>query len=171
MKRLARYGMACILAAFFLLSFTGVRLLIHHCMSCDTTDYAFLGFASGRPGYLHEHSADATACSLPEHHKAAPVCCDSHGTDHTSDGSCEECCNSEIHYLKADIETHQVKHDIRIVPQVLDALPLAIIPPGEFPVIRSNETLARKNKPPPGFVGRGFVIYSHQLKIPFPFSA
>lgn len=161
--RLAKQLMALVLASFFLVSFTGISLLIHHCLSCDTTDVALPWMSADEVCAMHEGHAETASCHLPAGSDHNSGCCDT--PIHEGDSDCGTCCESEVRYLKTEyevahektvlrvlsVETAILTHHETVVEDVLSG------PPAGF--------IVRSDRPPPKPVGRAFVIYSHQLRI------
>lgn len=165
MKRLATQIMALTLAAMFLLSFTGIRLLIHYCMSCDTTDVSLFGFAGQDTGAMHQRHLESSVChiSFEDDQTEAITCCDHDEAE--AHQHCGDCCKSDVHYVKNDYEVPREKMDVRVIP-----VELVILLPNLLPDTGDNsepvsKIVAVSDRPPPKPVGRDFVIFSHQLKI------
>lgn len=183
--------LALVLASIFLVSFTGIRLLIHHCLSCNTTDIALLGLAADASASMHQrHAQEATchvvpgedaaaSCELPVSGSDSPLvaklsleavpgsCCD---TAHDGSAHCGDCCHMEVHYLKTEYEVPREKVEYRILPVQLDlafTLLQNVVEQLESPLKLSYVT---PDRAPPKAVGRDFVIYAQHLKIPFHFS-
>lgn len=163
MKRIATYTMVFLLASMFLVSFTGIRLLIHQCLACDSTDIALLGFAAEDASDLHNKHAGEAVCHLPLETAEDPACCESHEHDHAD--HCGDCCETEVHYLKNDYKVSLEKMEVRVMPIEVAVLihNLLPAPEGDAPAVIKHR--ARPDNAPPRIAGRDFVIYSHQLKI------
>ncbi len=191
MKKVLTHILALVLASIFLVSFTGIRLLIHHCLSCDTTDIALMGLGVDATTSMHQrHAREATchivpgedttaSCELPVCGTDFPLvaklsleavpgsCCD---TGHDGYAYCGDCCQTEVHYLKTEYEVPREKVENRIQPVQL-ALAITTL----FHVVDQPDTplaLHRitPDRAPPKPVGRDFVIYAQHLKIPSHFS-
>ncbi len=160
----------------FLVSFTGMRLLIHHCMACDATDVALLGLQAEDPEAMHrDHAKDGTCaipiddaeaatCHIPLDDTEGVSCCYTHG-DH-SDNGCGDCCQSEVHYLRAEFEVTPDKHEPRIEPVMITLHPGLTQAAWFVPEMSANLIMPVVNeRPPPRMTGRDFVIYAHHLKI------
>ncbi len=167
MKRLALHTVSFSLAAIFLLSFTGVRMLMHHCLSCEVTDVALMGFGGGNPEALHNfHVASSSVCNIDDDWQDVDHTCCSHAPDEHTE-ACHGCCQSEVRYLKNDYQISQERSPSRVEPVAQPAINelravvsplmqhLAFSPPGNL----DDEA------PPPNPTGRDFVIFAHQLKI------
>ncbi len=175
-KTIGKHIISYLLASMFLVSFTGMRLLIHHCMACDTTDVALLGLHAENPDAMHrDHAgggtctipiddAEAASCQVPLDDAKDATCCDSHGAP--GDHGCGDCCQSEVHYLRAEFEVTPDKHEPRLAPVLITLLP-TLMHPERF-VAEESLTLTMPvvdERPPPRFTGRDFIIYAHHLKI------
>ncbi len=162
--RLARQLMALVLASLFLVSFTGISLLIHHCLACDTTDIALPWVSADEACAMHERHTETASCHLPAGAGHDSECCDI--PLHEDNSSCGSCCESEVRYLKTDYEVAHEKTVLRVLPVETTMLThhenvvedVVAGPPTSGLFIRSD-------RPPPKPVGRAFVIYSHQLRI------
>ncbi len=162
MKKLATNTLALTLATIFLMSFTGVRLLIHHCLGCDTTDIALFSLASDDS--MHHKHAEATTCHVAFDDDGHSGCCPAdHGDDH--EHGCENCCKTEVHYLKNAYEMQTERNEKRIEAPVLAVLFHFVAPytPEELPSNLSQQHHTDSGPPTP--VGRDFVIYAQHLKI------
>jgi hypothetical protein len=155
-KNAIRHTMAILLAGFFLVSFTGVRLLVHHCLGCNLTEVAIAGI---------QHDCCQTNQDGDEH-----TCCTKNGHQSGSNNACnieygEGCCDLETIYLKGDFELISERTTIKIETPVVAALDVAVetIADSGFNVF--NQGAATFEEPPPRLTGRDFVLYSHQLKI------
>ena len=185
MKKVLTYALAFSLASIFLVSFTGIRLLIHHCLSCDTTDIALLGLSADATAAMHQrHTQSATCqiapgeadhgtCELPmgeadTHEGALPAtCCD---TGHDGSGHCGDCCQTEVHYLKTEYEVPREKVENRIQPVQLALVITNFFQDVDEPESPLTTQRITPDRAPPKPVGRDFVIYAQHLKIPFHFS-
>ncbi len=162
MKRIAKHIMVFLLSLIFLVSFSGIRLMMHHCFSCETTDITFLGFASEDARSMHQKHREASSCHLPAHGKETHTCCDSHAHD---DAECKDCCESEVHYLKTDYKVSHEKSEIRVAPLELTVLIPVLYPSEDAGLLTAKEYRFYPDRAPPRPAGRDFIIYSHQLKI------
>ncbi len=175
-KTIGKHIITYLLASMFLLSFTGMRLLIHHCLACDTTDVALLGLHAEDAEAMHRDHAEGGTCAIPIDDAEAGTChipfddaeglscCDTH--DRHSDRGCGDCCQSEIHYLRAEFEVTTDKQEPRLEPVLITLLPSLInttrFEPEESAKLTKPVT---DERPPPRLTGRDFVIYAHHLKI------
>ncbi len=175
-KTIGKHIISYLLASMFLVSFTGMRLLIHHCMACDTKDVALLGLHAENPDAMHRDHADGGTCAIPMDDAEAASCqiplddskdascCDSHGT--TGSHGCGDCCRSEVRYLRAEFEVTPDKHAPRLAPVLITLLPTLM--QAERVVPEESLTLPMPvvdERPPPRLTGRDFVIYAHHLKV------
>ena len=163
MKRLLNHILALVLASMFLVSFTGIRLLVHHCMSCDTVDVIFASYSGDDCNDIHlrhklmvheqgEGQHGKSCCSGEQHHEAS---CSHSGN----------CCQTEELFIRND---EVVAHE-RIVYQLhpleqMHTLPSETFlqPAGELTALTQGDT--RSTDPPPKLTGRKFIIFSHQFK-------
>ncbi len=175
-KTIGKHIISYLLASMFLVSFTGMRLLIHHCMACDTTDVALLGLHPEDIDAMHRDHAGKGTCAIPVNDAAAAscgilpddaegaTCCDNH--DVPGDQGCGDCCQSEVHYLRAEFEVTPDKQEPRLEPVLLTLLPRLLN--HERFVADEAQTMTLPvvdERPPPRLTGRDFVIYAHHLKI------
>ncbi len=148
--------MALVLASFFLVSFTGFRLLVHHCMGCEMTEVVF----AGSPADCCHKEQDAETNS----------CCTEYGDPAGSNAACSldlnsECCDIQTIYLKGDFELVSERSTVKIEVPVLAAFVfIAETAWDQEPKILFHGTTTFED-PPPRLTGRDFVLYSHQLKI------
>ncbi len=153
--------MAYLLAAMFLLSFTGIRMLIHHCLSCNNTDVAIFSFATDKCS-IH-HANEEAVCHIPPSGEANSGCCE---TAHDAgDDDCGHCCKTEVHYLKNDYQVSQERNEKRIEPVVVAILaPLFLLQDAD---LLPGKQMIRQfaNSDPPKPAGRDFLIFIQQLKI------
>ncbi len=164
MKKIATNILVFSLAGIFLMSFTGVRMLIHHCLSCDTTDVALFSFTGGDCDALHHKHTESAACHIPVSGEDATACCAAkHDDDH--DDACGNCCKTEIHYLKNEYQVPQERNEHKIEPVVLAILIPLYLSIDDFEPFNDLALGQTSNADPPKPVGRDFVIFSHQLKI------
>jgi len=164
MKKIATYSMVFSLAAIFLLSFTGIRMLIHHCLSCETTD-VFLFANSGRScDNIHHSKHEGSVCHVNIDGNEPISCCAGNKEEHDNN-SCENCCKTEIHYLVNEYEVYQERSEQRIEPVVIAVLVNLFVPAIQDELPTGNSFNHYTNTDPPQPVGRDFVIFTHQLKI------
>lgn len=158
MKQYLRHFLAFLLAAFFLVSFTGFRLLVHHCLGCDTTEIMFA---------QESVSCCATSHTLNAHKEvdAAASCC--HSSEQSQCGLPieSECCDLEVIYLKAELEGTPNKLVQKIEPPVFDVIAEMLgCHDNLLPTQLSSATVPTVD-PPPRRVGKDFVLFAHHIKI------
>jgi hypothetical protein len=164
MKRFLNHITALLLASMFLVSFTGFRLLVHHCMSCDTVDVFFANYTGGQCKDIHlQHhltkhlqggeATGVSSCCKGDHHHTTSCA--------LSSGCCE---TEEIFVRNEEVVSHE-RLTIKVQP-----LEKYVSLPSELLFIQSGDALSlefnfyQDIQPPPKLVGREFVIFSHQLK-------
>jgi hypothetical protein len=156
MQNLLKHILSWILAGIFLVSFTGLRLLIHHCMACESSDvYLFAQVDNCCEHHSHHHS-DGNTCQLPVEEGSS--CCS------TGDAHCDNCCKDEVVYVKNEYEVSLDRHQFKIEPVEFE---LASILTTVLYGCESRESSFIPHKyytPPPKWVGKDFVLYTHQLK-------
>lgn len=162
MKRFATISIAFVLAALVLVSFTGLRLLIHHCFACETTDVVWAAFAPESCEELHTRHKGQDQCTLVGHNLESDSCCGLDGTDHLPD--CHNCCDTEHQYVKTDLRVTQDKNDVRILPHELDVKLTGKIDFESAGFSTESGKLLIPSEPPPVQWGRDFLIFSQQLK-------
>ncbi len=181
-----------LLACSFLVSFTGMRLLVHHCAGCGTSEVVFMGDASaccmnpsdGSVAYLlagtYNPSAGNGTDAETDKRASLGCCADAgaiYGADTEASLSCcaaaaqscglsgqQGCCNFESIYLKADLKLTVEKPLPRVEVPVSD---IAVLFPALLGLTSFASPLLATNfaiDPPPRLTGRDFVLYSHQLK-------
>lgn len=154
MKTALRHTLSFLLAGFFLVSFTGFRLIVHHCMGCEINEVVF--------------SAELTDCCRTV--QETPSCCQEHATAEGETPACdlqltEECCNIQAVYLMGDFELISERTTVKIdIPVVVAWQATSDIISGPTPETRVY-TAGASEDPPPRLTGRDFVLYAHQLKI------
>ncbi len=165
MRRFLKHIMAIGLAFMFLVSFTGVRLFMHHCLSCETTEVSVLGISLRDASKMHREHAES--CHLPmagtESDKGGN-CCDA--ADNEEAPVCGDCCESEFQYLKNDTRVPHERAEIRVVPvefELAFASFLFVITGDNIPGVDNSYQVP--DRAPPKLTGRDFVIYSNQLKV------
>ncbi len=152
MKKWFRHIIAILLAFMFLVSFTGIRMLIHHCLSCDTTEYAFALQAEDCCGGIHHHH-EAACCEVADDMEGA---CDMQESNH--------CCETEIQYLKNEYQVAQERLLPKVLPVEMAALPLDFSNLQPEPSVLKSTGNITFIPPPPKLTGRDFVLFTHQLK-------
>ncbi|MDR4988818.1 MAG: hypothetical protein RG741_08295 [Bacteroidales bacterium] len=163
MRSVLKHSLAFLLAFIFLLSFTGVRMLIHHCLSCETTDVAIMAFGSRECDDWHHGEAQQGVCHLPATGNAVTDCCTTH--EHNEGEACGNCCKTETHYIKTEYTLTQERNEQRIEPVVFSVLYTLLLADETVLPAHNNPGSFIHNSDPPRAVGRDFVIFAHQLKI------
>lgn len=147
------------LGSVFLLSFTGLRLLLHSCMGCSTSE-------------MHMFAVDDNCCNTREQNLAADYSCClaiaetiSCCSDPLTEADSSNCCEDKVVYLINDYELLNKKSEIHIGPQV------AAHHVWHTELMNCASAQAQASLPvnyylpPPTYVGREFILYSHQIKI------
>ncbi|MFW5707852.1 MAG: hypothetical protein ACOCX0_02160 [Bacteroidota bacterium] len=158
MKKITTTILSLLLATTFLLSFAGIRLLLHHCVACETTDVNL--FVQNADCCTHSNgSASDASCELPAEGTAS--CCASQ----TSEEQCDNCCEDEIVYLKNDYELNKERNQVKVEPVALQ-LELSPINLLQQTVETTDEpAFVNYIPPPPSYVGKAFVLFTRQIKI------
>ncbi len=164
MNRIFTHSLALMLAGMFLLSFSGMRFILHHCLSCETTDVLIAGQAVDHCEDTHSRHLQGT------HHPHEPMpesaCCpigdqDAAGCSHEA-----ECCITEDLSMHPPEMVAQERMGYQIQPL---ALLLAFMPAHGLLFSDDPTAPARVDAtwadPPWKRSGRQFIIFSHQLKI------
>ncbi len=162
MKRLGVQILSMLLAGMFLVSFAGIRLLTHHCFSCDSTDVVMIGFAQGVDcEEIHHNHQEETTCES-DHQKADCLCCE--GYEKQKDSHCGDDCESETHYVRAEFDASADRSPEKILPPEFMLLPAFVISNQELEEKPLYFHFTRLNDPPPKPAGRELVIISRRLK-------
>jgi hypothetical protein len=156
MKNAIRHTLVFLLVGFFLVSFTGFRLLVHHCMGCEMTEIVFAG--SPADCCHTEQGAETNSCCTENTDPAGSnaVC----GLDLDS-----ECCDLQTIYLKGDFDLVSERSTVKIEVPVLAAFVFVAETAWDQETISLVHGPTTFEDPPPRLTGRDFVLYSHQLKI------
>ena len=114
MKKQLNILLALTLALNILLSFAGIRMLVHYCFQCDDVEYAlFIDTGHDCCNLEHKHNHDegseSDCCSLP----------DSHDADHNH---CDNCCKTELRYIQNEYKAANEKPVIKI------NIPVTLVP-------------------------------------------
>lgn len=162
MKRLGVQLLSVLLAGMFLVSFAGIRLLTHHCFSCDSTDVVMIGLTqSDDCDEIHHHHQDSATCGS-DHKEGDYSCCG--GTEKHQESQCGDDCESETHYLRAEYDASPDRSPAKIASpefMLLSAFVCSTQELAEKPVYLSFTCL---NDPPPRPAGRELVIRARRLK-------
>jgi hypothetical protein len=160
MQKAIKIILSMLLAGVFLLSFTGLRLLLHHCMSCDSYEIQlFSNVEKCCPASEVTANLESSCCMAEPDSQG---CCSNH-QDAGKENSHEACCEDKVVYIQKDFEfvngTHQPRLEQPVMAHfgffnhLIESAPLkTIIKPDYI-------------EPPPKYVGKQFVLFSHQIKI------
>lgn len=159
--------MALLLAGLFLLSFTGIRLMAHHCLGCETTGIVFASSPNACCGTVHQHENDkpeSSSCC----HSGGETSKDGLPSSGNSPSSCDAeqgCCDFEVIYLKNDFEVTQDRVVVRIASPITAALFMFSDDVAGPALDRLFESYPSFEHPPPRLSGRDFLLSTHQLKV------
>lgn len=162
MKRILTHSLAFMLAGMFLISFSGMRFILHHCLSCETVDFLIAGRAV-------DFCEDPHSCHFPgtnHAHEAMPgsACC-TLGDPHAAGCALGvECCITEDVTMEPPEVVVQERPAYQIQPVTLL---LAFVTEGGLFFLDETTTVgedATWADPPWKPSGREFIIFSHQLK-------
>jgi hypothetical protein len=152
MKQKIRAFLTLILAISFLVSFTGIRLHMHNCNSCEKTEYYLF---SENP-----HSCCESVKVAKELESQKNSCCNNEV--HVS--SCDNCCSTEAEYIKAEYHAASAQPLTKIWLPISPA-PSIIETACCSACVEEKTASEFYDKPPYILQGKDFIIYSHQLKI------
>jgi len=168
MYKLINNTIAIILSGLFLVSFTGVKFIAHHCFKCQDTDYSFFAVASDSSDCcshhaLHQVPQSNTCCTLSDSEGVSNYVIPEipHCTSPT-----QRCCKKEVVYLKNDYEVLTDRQDKRLIPSIIGLLPvltersLAPESPTEIILFSKNDLQA-----PLRLSGKDFIIFTHHFKV------
>jgi hypothetical protein len=163
MRKSIKIITSLLLAGVFLLSFTGLRLLLHHCMGCDT--YEMHLFSKVDPCCATSDQTASTANYSCSAEATAASCCNL-PAESSKGVSCENCCDDQVVYIKNKYEFVSGKTQLRVELPVLAHFGFFNHPIGSAPVqIISFSSSNHNEPPPPKLAGKSFVLFSHQIKI------
>ena len=162
MKRLGVQLLSMLLAGMLLVSFAGMRLLTHHCFTCESTDVIMAGFSQDdRFDDIHHHHHERNDC--PENHLGGDLtCCDDFEKGH--DCHCGDNCESEIHYLRAEYDASSDRSPEKIVSPEFVLLSAFVISMPKVEEMPLSLPFISVSDPPPKPAGRELVIFSCRLK-------
>lgn len=161
MKRLAKNSVLVVLAAMFLVSFTGVRLLFHHCLSCDMVD-VYLAAYAGDPSEDIHHRHQQTM--HPESSGCHGSCCQDASQHGDSCWLNALACETREVFLKNEDDVTSERVVYRVNTPELN-LQLTCQPTlREEPEVLAPWKHCDFLQPPPLLTGKVFVIFAHQLK-------
>jgi hypothetical protein len=157
--RFVRTIFSLLLTVMFLVSFTGLRLLIHHCSGCDTSNILFA-------------SESVSCCSVespskdPNSNSIEGLSCCTESVSTTCGIRSERgCCDVEMIYL---VEGYQgLLHKPTEKPEISIHYNLSDIPTDIFDQCISSHSYCETPliDPPPRLVGKAFILYTHHIKI------
>lgn len=157
--RVFRVLTSLLLTVLFLVSFAGMRLLVHHCSGCETSEILFASEPVSCCS-VGEINGDADGHSMGE----LPCCADS-GSKACGIHGDRACCDFDIIYLIEDYQGLQHKPTVKLdisINYTLSDISTEILTQSisshsavEIPFI----------DPPPRMVGKAFILYAHQIKI------
>lgn len=158
MKKFSQIFFSLLLATLFLLSFTGIKLVVHHCFHCEVTE-------------INVFSATHHDCCENEgHHQghkdlADNSCCTGLQSTSADEDSCDNCCSSKEQFVKQDYQVSHYKYAVKIFTPESNAL--LSVNSECCTTCAIEETLFEHCEHPPYNFQRGkdFVIFTHQLKI------
>lgn len=156
MANALKYRLSGILAFVFLVSFTGLPMLMHHCFSCESTSiHLFSQIQDCCEAHREHHHHSCADQENPE-----TDCCSQH-----TDEACENCCKDSLIYLQNDYTFSLDRQILKILPWEFAVLGLITFE------AEPNLTLSGAfglddacHDPPPRITGKTFLIYTHQLK-------
>lgn len=149
-----------LLAGLFLVSFTGVRLLVHHCMGCETSAMYVFADAGSCCDFPATSNAEHAACAVNAGDQGS--CCSAENTEN----SCENCCDNEVVYVKNEYKVSHERQVLRVEPVLVDAEVFThALFSLQFDVRGEKNLFPSTVDPPPRKVAREFILFAHQLKI------
>ncbi|MBS4014685.1 MAG: hypothetical protein KGZ97_13180 [Bacteroidetes bacterium] len=156
MKKTVNSILSVILALNLLLSFAGVRLLVHNCHHCNSTEY-FVFFEPDHDCCGHNHEIN-----IHKHSKSD--CCSTSGDTNNIQQSCDNCCSTDTEYVKADYNASVEKTTTKIW---VASIPLVSVLTSVCCTHCVKEISAKDyyDKPPYTPTGKDFIIFSHNIKI------
>lgn len=154
--------LSIVILSVFLVSFTGVRLFMHECATCNSTEISIIQTEASCCSAVSE-TDNAGICEIPYDDNSADCC-----STPASNSGCktDDCCTDQVIYLVNDYDFSKERSQERVEPQVLKFLQIAF---AIVNVIPADETISFGyfpfSEPPPKLSGKEFIIFSHQLKI------
>lgn len=159
MYRILRSILSLLLAATFLVSFTGVRLLVHQCMGCETSEIVFAGEAvsccASSQADLHllqQAEGNSSCCAIP-------------GSKSCSIPGESACCDIEVVYLKGDFQIAKRMITDHTEFLSLDDLTSPSTNVFDMGIVKTSLVGFSYIDPPPRMVGKAFVFFAHHIKI------
>lgn len=158
MQKFIKYILIWTLAGIFLVSFTGLRLLIHECIACESSGVYLFSQINDCCDHNNENQSSDSTCKLPVNETSS--CCSVNDTE----SQCENCCKNEPVYVKNEYDVSPSRQHIKIHPVEFEVASIALhdlygFNSREYKFLYRNIFI-----PPPKLVGKDFILYSHQLK-------
>ena len=158
MQNIIKYILTWTLAGLFLVSFTGLRLLIHQCMACESSDVSLFYQVDNCCERNSKNNDHENTCQLPINETSS--CCSVSDTD----SQCENCCKDEIVYLINEYDVSLDRKQYKIEPIGFEIASILLNELHGFDSKQYNFIPHNNSIPPPKWVGKDFILYSHQLK-------
>ena len=152
-----------IILAFWMVVITGgLHLYAHNCGCCDVQEISLNDFDECCTENDHQH-----ACVEIEQGCSDPCCGQQTLMDLVEGESCstDQCCDVTHNYLKLD-DSFNKAANLLMKPPVVFANLIQVINPEIVDEQYFQKLLTVNNSSPPGFTGKLFLIFAHQLKIP-----
>ncbi len=155
MLPLIRKFTVLVVAATFLLAYTGMNITRHTCVSCHKTIYYLISHTDCCTGHYKTHTLHTTTCN--------DNACENHSHD-VAEEVCNNkgCCKSEKIYVKATntFTYSNFSYIAKVLSASVSELPelLKVIVAPEF-----QELLYTTYRPPPPLSAKQLVILFHRL--------
>ncbi len=153
-----------VMVVLFTVSFTGIRLFVHECASCNTVAVGLLkplhDCCEKPSGTNHSQCAEVKHAEISE-----PIsCCNADSEPQTCHKG--NCCSDEIRYIVNETDFTKERPISNPEPLVLPVL-LACFTDISLSELSASQISypLHSNDPPPRLTGKEWIIYSHQLKI------
>jgi hypothetical protein len=155
--------LSLILLATFLVSFTGLRIQMHECATCNSREISFFGEAQSCCSSSENASSDEGSCALPLADNATS-CCD---IPEEETAHAPGCCTDEVLYVFNDYEFAKEKQHQRVEPLVITCVALLAnsFDASDLSVQKQLINPGDDSPPPLNKAGKDFVLFTHQLKI------
>ncbi len=157
--KLAKKIFSVFLSGLFLLSFTGISLMLHHCMPCEATEY-YLAAYSGHIDHQHD---DHLCCDDKEKYNFHKN--NSSDSYHSCGifGNNSNCCKTEVKYLKNDYEINHINITYKLIQPVCLS-DKSFINDKLYTQIFDGQILKDYKDPPIKIVAKAFIIFTNRLK-------
>ncbi len=162
MQKFIKPILALIMAGLFLVSFTGIRFVVHYCMACDVSSLHVFEDAGNCCEDQSSLNDETLACTVNP--VDAGSCCS--GESVSPGNACQNCCHDEVVYVKHDYEVSKDRQPQRVAPVLVDTEVFTwslfqqhFADKGDLHLFPSTVD------PPPRKVARDFVVFTHHLKI------